>query len=56
MIAGGPGAGGAAILCGHAALRAGAGLVTVIVPVPVYRADRRRRAGRVDGPAVHLGR
>lgn len=36
VIAGGPGACGAAILCGHAALRAGAGLVTVIVPVPVY--------------------
>jgi NAD(P)H-hydrate epimerase len=36
VIAGGPGASGAAILCGHAALRAGAGLVTVIAPVPVY--------------------
>jgi len=36
VIAGGPGASGAAVLCGHAALRAGAGLVTVIAPVPVY--------------------
>jgi NAD(P)H-hydrate epimerase len=36
VIAGGPGASGAAILCGHAALRAGAGLVTLLVPVPVH--------------------
>ena len=36
VIAGGPGGSGAAILCAQAALRAGAGLVTVIAPAPVY--------------------
>ncbi len=33
VVAGGPGTSGAAIMCGHAALRAGAGLVTMFVPV-----------------------
>ena len=47
---------GAAVLCGTAALRAGAGLVTVATPEPAAADRGRRAAGADDRAACRTGR